>query len=110
MALGKIQDSNEFNELFSKHDMFLFLKNSTTCPISHGAFTEYKRFADEHDEVPTYYLNVQDSRELSNKISEEFGIKHESPQALLFKSKEVLWHDSHHSITYNTLTEQLRTK
>lgn len=100
-----IDTIEQFKELENKHDSFLFFKNSITCPISHGAFDEFNHFIAEHKEVPAYYLNVQTSRELSNYIAETFQIKHESPQILLFKNKNVVWNTSHSNITYDVIVK-----
>jgi bacillithiol system protein YtxJ len=45
---------------------------------------------------------------LSNAIAERFGVRHETPQALLIKDGRVVWHASHWSITSDSLTEALR--
>ncbi len=106
MSNQSIESVDQFEELFQKHDEFLFIKNSLTCPISQAAFEEYQEFAEKHQDYPSYYLHVQDSRDLSNYIAEKFGIKHESPQALLFKANEVVWNASHWKITYDALKKE----
>lgn len=100
--MKKINSWDEFSSIESSKP-FYFLKNSTTCPISGSAYEEVKNFADDHAEVPVYYLNVQESRALSNQIAEEYGVKHESPQLFLFEDGKVLYHDSHWNITYDKL-------
>ncbi|TXC90242.1 bacillithiol system redox-active protein YtxJ [Metabacillus litoralis] len=107
MSTKTISTVEEFEELLTEHDQFLFLKNSLTCPISQAAYEEYQQFANNHDEFPTYHLHVQDSRPLSNHIAENFNIKHESPQALLFKDKTVTWNTSHWKITSDTLSKAI---
>lgn len=102
MNVEKITSYDEFQKLLEEKERFMFLKNSTTCPISAEAFRVFKKAADELHAI-WYYLNVQESRELSNKIAEQFQIKHESPQAFLFENGEVKWHDSHWNITLETL-------
>jgi len=102
-----IETVDQFEELFQKHEEFLFVKNSLTCPISQAAFEEYQEFAGQHNEYPCYHLHVQDSRPLSNYIAEQFGIKHESPQALLFKGKEIVWNASHWKITNDALKKEI---
>ena len=102
--LEKVDTLEQFAELLSKEKKFFLLKHSLTCPISHAAFQEYQKFADENKNVPTYFLAVQDSRPLSNEISEKFQIKHESPQVLLFSEGEVLWNASHWKITNRSLS------
>ncbi|WP_409254372.1 bacillithiol system redox-active protein YtxJ [Bacillus sp. SCS-153A] len=103
MTLKKIESIEEFNQLLEGKDQFFFLKHSLTCPISGSAFDEYQKFAKETEEQEAYYLAVQESRDLSNHIAETFGIKHESPQAFLFKEGKPVWHDSHWRITSEEL-------
>ncbi|MCK6258081.1 bacillithiol system redox-active protein YtxJ [Fictibacillus sp. WQ 8-8] len=106
MPLTKISDSEAFKKAISENGRVFVLKNSTTCPISHAAFEEYKKFAEDQS-GNLYYLNVQEARPLSNEIAEAYGIKHESPQVLLFENGEVKWNDSHWSITYSALQDKV---
>lgn len=101
--LEKIDTIEQFDELIKTEDKFYFLKHSLTCPISHAAYKEYEKYANENRDIPTYYLAVQDSRPLSNEIAEKFQIKHESPQAFLFSNGEVVWNVSHWKITNRSL-------
>ncbi|TYR76999.1 bacillithiol system redox-active protein YtxJ [Rossellomorea vietnamensis] len=99
----KIETIEEFNQLLEEKDKFFFLKHSLTCPISGSAFDEYQKFAKETGEQEAYYLAVQESRDLSNHIAETFAIKHESPQAFLFKNGKPVWNESHWKITSKEL-------
>ncbi|WP_349408182.1 bacillithiol system redox-active protein YtxJ [Pseudalkalibacillus sp. SCS-8] len=102
--MKKIHSWEEFNAI-DQTKAFFFLKNSTTCPISQTAFEEVSNFAEDHPHIPTYYLNVQESRALSNQLADEFNVKHESPQIFLFQNGKVLYHDSHWKITFDTLSK-----
>ncbi|UOY90350.1 bacillithiol system redox-active protein YtxJ [Bacillus glycinifermentans] len=104
MSKQLIQTEDEFKQL-EMDGTFVFFKHSTTCPISRRAFEEFKAFADGHEDIPAYYLTVQESRPLSNYIAEQYGIKHESPQAIVFENGKVKWHASHSQITAQALTE-----
>jgi|SRR4051794_1939643 bacillithiol system protein YtxJ len=101
--LGKIESVEQFDELLKNESKFYLLKHSLTCPISHAAYKEYEKYTNETQDVPTYYLAVQDSRPLSNEIAERFQIKHESPQAILFADGEAVWNASHWKITNRSL-------
>ncbi|MGJ7920398.1 bacillithiol system redox-active protein YtxJ [Neobacillus sp. LXY-4] len=101
--MHKIDSEEQFNQLIQSGEAFSFLKHSVTCPISQAAYEEYIKFAEDFPDHNCYYLTVQDSRPLSNYIAEQFQVKHESPQAFLFKSNKVLWHASHWKITYDSL-------
>lgn len=85
--LEKIDTVEQFDELVKNNSKFFLLKHSLTCPISQAAYKEYEKFAGINQDIPTYYLAVQDSRPLSNEIAERFEIKHESPQAILFQKE-----------------------
>jgi bacillithiol system protein YtxJ len=57
--------------------------------------------------VALWKVLVIEDRQLSAKIASETGVRHQSPQALLFHRGEVVWHDSHWSIDENALEEAL---
>ncbi|MBD1380150.1 bacillithiol system redox-active protein YtxJ [Metabacillus arenae] len=102
-----VKSIEDFLNVIDQHTTFLLFKNSLTCPISSSAFEEFSSFAESQNEVHVYYLNVQKSRELSNYIANNYHVKHESPQVLLFKGKEVIWHTSHWNIKKEILKQQV---
>ncbi|MBL4951927.1 bacillithiol system redox-active protein YtxJ [Neobacillus sp. OS1-32] len=102
--LKKVDTIEQFNEIIKEDSRFYFFKHSLTCPISQAAYKEYEKFTADHQEIPAYYLAVQDSRPLSNEIAERFDIKHESPQAILFSDGKAVWNASHWKITNRSLT------
>jgi bacillithiol system protein YtxJ len=102
MANKKLISIDEFKSV-PKDSPFLLLKHSTTCSISENAFEEWEAFIQDHPNVMCYYLFVQEARDLSTFIAEQYEVKHESPQLLLFKDGKVIWHDSHWKITYSTM-------
>ncbi|WP_163526668.1 bacillithiol system redox-active protein YtxJ [Halobacillus ihumii] len=103
MTIQHLITEQEFHELITKNEPFFLLKHSLTCPISASAKEEYEVYNKESD-LPCFILYVQEDKELSSKIAKDYNIKHESPQALLFNDKAVLWHNSHHNITVASLT------
>lgn len=109
MSIEQITSFDELEMKLNKHNKLMFLKNSTTCPISAEAFRVFTKAADELHSNNWYYLNVQESRELSNQIAEKFNVKHESPQTIYFEDGKVAWHTSHWDITLEKL-EQIWTK
>lgn len=93
---------DDFNKLLESEEEFFVLKHSLTCPISAAAKSEFEKFQSSAS-VSCFILHVQQSRQLSNRIAKEFHVRHESPQALLFKDGKVVWNDSHGSITEDRL-------
>ena len=108
--VNRISTIQQFDELINSEEKFLFLKHSTTCPISHAAYTEFLAFASAYENVPLYYLQVQDDRELSNYIAEKTAIKHESPQLIIFENGEAVYNSSHFSIKKDTIENALLKK
>lgn len=103
----KLDSIEEFENAIKEEESLFILKHSTTCPISKAAYDEYQKFNEAYEEVPAFYLTVQDSRPLSNHIAESFEIKHESPQAILFSNHNLAWSASHWNITKKSLEEAL---
>src|SRR5499433_2327136 len=91
----------------SRTDPVLIFKHSTQCPISTQAYEEFTDFAEGVPQLICGAVLVIENRKLSNAIAERFGVRHESPQALLVKDGRVLWHASHWSITAESLGEAL---
>jgi bacillithiol system protein YtxJ len=103
--MKQIHTIEEFNSILEEKSPVFLLKHSTTCPISHAAYEEYESFASAGSGISAYYLTVQDARPVSNHVAEEYHIKHESPQAILFSNKDVVWHASHWKITEDSLAK-----
>ncbi|MBD8069001.1 bacillithiol system redox-active protein YtxJ [Bacillus sp. PS06] len=103
----KIETIEEFNQLVGQNEKFLVFKHSLTCPVSQAAYDEFEGFMEAQPDVAAYYLYVQEARPLSNYIAEEYNIKHESPQALVFEGNTVSWNASHWKITKSSLKEGL---
>jgi bacillithiol system protein YtxJ len=107
MTTVKIETEQQFNELLQE-DEFLFFKHSLTCPVSGAAFEEYQTFIGERSGLKTAYLAVQEAQPLSKYVAETFDIKHQSPQAILFKNGQPVWNDSHWRITTESLADAVK--
>ena len=86
-------------------ELFLLFKHSRACPTSAFAFAEYRAFVEAQEDVPTAWLDVIARRPLSLAVADETGVRHESPQALLFREGKVVWDASHGAITSSSLAE-----
>lgn len=87
-----------------------FSSSLNTAPHARSvkvAFHEFDAFANQHEDVPAYYLQVQEARPLSNFIAETYGVKHESPQIFIIQNGEVKWHTSHSQITEAAIEQHL---
>lgn len=88
--------------------VFVF-KHSTTCPISANAWKEFAAYLDSEPREDVSYVMVKviESRDVSNKIANDLGVKHESPQAIVVKDRKETWNRSHWDITQQSIREAL---
>ncbi len=90
--------------------VFVF-KHSLTCPISSSAFGRFRTFVEGHagegEEVAFTLIEIQNARDVSHHVAETTGVRHESPQALLLRDGDVVWHASHGAIQGEALKSAL---
>lgn len=80
-------------------DRAVVFKHSRSCPVSWFANTQVRRFAARHPHVPVYTVLIQENRQLSGKIAEWIGVRHESPQVILLRQGNVISSASHEGVT-----------
>lgn len=97
-----VHDLIAFERLLREPRILLF-KHSPICPISAGAHAEYEAFRAARPEVPTAFVDVIAERATARGIAERCGVRHESPQAILFANGRAVWHASHGAITRTAL-------
>ncbi len=51
------------------------------------------------ENIPLYFLDLIQYRDISNQIAEQFQVYHESPQLLLIKDGECILDQSHGGIS-----------
>ena len=113
-AIRQLTTVEQWNETLRRSGdrPVLVFKHSTQCPISagaHEALLHYVEDTGRAGQAPCEFaiVHVIEDRPVSNAIAEATGIKHESPQAILLRDGEPLWHASHWTITYDFLSEKL---
>ncbi len=86
----------------------LIFKHSTRCGVSRMALKNFENDYDiQENEIDMYFLDLLEYRTLSNDISEKFMVAHQSPQVLVIKNRDVIYNDSHYSITVEAIKEVL---
>jgi len=96
--LEKQEDILKFVER-SKDVPVLLYKHSTRCGVSSMALNRIESdwtAAEENCEL--VFLDLIAFRSVSNAVSEELNVQHQSPQAILLKGGEVVYHASHSGI------------
>lgn len=94
----------------SNEQPVLIFKHSNACPVSARALGEVQRLLDGVEDADFGFgmVVVQQARSVSNDIAERFGIRHESPQAIVLRNEKPVWNASHWNVTRDKLTEALR--
>ena len=100
-----IEEWNQVKEQSAERPVLL-LKHSTRCPVSSNALREFEDYIEAHPEAKMDYVLVKviESRPVSNRIAEDLGVQHASPQIFLIKDQAPYWNASHWAIT----TEHIR--
>lgn len=92
-------DKEQWHSLMDESNqgsIFIF-KHSTRCGVSSMVFKRFeKQMRDRNQKF--YFLNILANRELSNWISDELNIRHESPQLIVLKDEKVIAYDSHYNL------------
>lgn len=105
--LKSIEDVEIYNDMsFSKP--VVFFKHSTRCSISTTAKSRFERGFDyDNDEITPIYLDLLAHRDVSNFLEDLYGIQHQSPQILMIKNGECVYHTSHNAIDPDVLRDYL---
>lgn len=98
-----LTDLDAFDRALAANVRVLLFKHSPACPISAAARTGYAAFCAAHPDVPTLFVDVLADRDAARGIATRCGVRHESPQAILFERGRPVWHASHRAITAGML-------
>lgn len=107
---NKLSDIDEFQSILkrSNEKPQLIYKHSPSCSVSFLSKQDLdantKKLAELAD---LHIVNVIGYRELSRGIASELNIRHESPQVLLVKNGEVVWHGSHWQVNSGEVYSKL---
>lgn len=92
-------DSNETPVAIFKH--------STRCSISAMALSRFENNWNQDLPVTCVYLDLLVYRPLSNLLVELTGVPHESPQLIVLKNNQVIYHASHNGIDVEAVQTSL---
>jgi bacillithiol system protein YtxJ len=106
MSWTHLIDYSQIQEALTKLEPFLVFKHSTRCSISTMAKTRLERQLNFKD-ITIYYLDILNYRAISDAISNEFLVVHQSPQLLLIQDGKCTYHDSHNAIDPASIKELL---
>ncbi len=103
MELRSITTEADLDELVevSKKQPVLLFKHSNACPVSSRAHSQVAKLLESANPASfvAAIVTVQTARPLSNRIEERFGIRHETPQAILLRDGSPVWNASHWDVS-----------
>lgn len=84
----------------------VIFKHSTTCGISRMVLNMFEANCSiTEEQMDFYFLDIRKYRDVSNEISDKFGVIHQSPQLLVVHNGVVVAHDSHGAISRFDLSQ-----
>ena len=90
----------------SKITPVVIFKHSTRCVISRMVLREFERnFPEKGSSGNLYFLDLLAYRNISNKIAATFQVFHQSPQLIVIKNGEGVYHASHNEIKANAIKD-----
>ncbi len=102
-VLGRMEQLDEIVKESNSKPVAIF-KHSTRCGVSRGVLKSFeKNYTLSDDQIKLYFLDLLANRDISNEIAARFKVHHESPQMIVIKKGEVVYHNSHHSIEASDL-------
>jgi bacillithiol system protein YtxJ len=111
--LTSLERLEQLERLITESDAqpVLLFKHSYTCGVSAEALDELiTHLNEDNPDVRYAMVTVQTHRDISNAVSAKFGVRHETPQALLVRDRQVVWSASHFRVNAEELSKALRTK
>lgn len=93
---------DKFLEKSQSSPVILF-KHSTQCSRSAAVIEGFDAFEQANPSMACGLILVIEYRDVSDEVEERFGIRHESPQAILVYQGKPVWHASHWAITKESL-------
>ena len=107
-SLTEKEQLDEIEKESEKQPVVIF-KHSTRCGISRMVLSNFERNYDlpKDSEVKLYFLDLIANRDISNEVASRFGVRHESPQMIILKDRQVVHHASHQSIEVERIKEHL---
>ena len=91
----KIDNRETLDKLItnSKDKPIVIFKHSNACGISAAAYREMEKLESEVN-----LLEVQSARDVSRELADMTGIRHETPQVIVFKDGKAVWNASHFDV------------
>ncbi len=106
--INSVEQLHELIENTFEKPVLLF-KHSTRCIVSAMVMNNFRNEWSSGDGLCRLcYLDLLAHRDVSDEIENLTGIKHESPQVIVLKGREIIYEESHSSIDIKRIESTLR--
>ena len=105
-----LQSINQLDEIAekSKSKTQVIFKHSTTCGISRMVLNMFvETYNVSESQLDLYFLDLHAHRDVSNETGIKFQVVHQSPQLLIIKNGETVFHTSHGAISEVSLEQYI---
>ena len=104
-----LNDEEQLKQIITKSQQRpqVIFKHSTRCSISSVALQRLQK-AEQPSDIDFYFLDLIAHREISNKVTQVFGVNHESPQVLVIRDGQCVFDESHLGIHMDDILEQAK--
>lgn len=109
--LSSLETLEKLEEDSSQKTVVVY-KHSTRCGVSRVVLRNLEAEYDLPKSAPVdlYFLDLISHREVSNKIAEKFGVRHESPQLIIIKNGKAVYDASHQSVSAESIKKHVDTE
>ena len=92
----------------SRQRQAVLFKHSPTCGISAHVYSNLMPLiSDAELDADWYLISVRAHRDVSNAIADRLKVWHASPQVIVVRNGEVVWHGSHFGISERSVLRAL---
>lgn len=103
-----LESAEQLDNIKQQPGYSLIFKHSTRCSISMMAKRRFELDWDELPEnMPLYFLDLIQHRDISGQVAQLFQVHHESPQLLLIKDGECILDQSHGGISVDEALSEI---
>lgn len=103
-----LQSIEQLEQSFANSDKpQLFFKHSTRCAVSTMALNSFESNWNSED-ADINFIDLLSNRDVSNRLAEISGVRHESPQVIVVKNGEIIYAESHSSINAARIETRLK--
>lgn len=109
MAWQPLNDNDILSQLNNVSTIQIIFKHSPRCGISAMALRRFEKSSlFGREDFDFWLLNVLEHRSISNNLASEFNVRHESPQVMVFDTKNLVYHASHSYIDTDEIMRILK--